>query len=312
MTALFNKDGHGAEELNRLTGSYYASNKYENISAEIDFATNEVAGIVGKKIVERAGTEYQEGGDSALVALVQMPIACLAISRHFQQMGVSHEDAGRKLKIDENEKIPFEWMLDRDDRAMRERYYRSLDALYSYLEQEDIAEWQQSPVRKLLSGSIVRGLSSFEQVYPIEHSYYTYFMLQPLVIEAQNARLRKMLGEKWDRINSADVAEEDRLLLQYAQRVVILYAVITAVERWSIEVFPLSIARRFSPTYQGNRASQSASMQEIEWYLAKLRGQVADAETDLVAVLNGTENPYEDYPLMPENDRRKKYFNAGV
>ena len=297
MTALFNKDGRGAEELNRLTGSYYASNKYENISAEIDFATNEVVGIVGKEIVERAGTEYQEGTDSALVALVQMPIACLAIYRHFQQMGVSHEDAGRKLKIDENEKIPFEWMLDRDDRAMRERYYRSLDALYSYLEQEDIAEWQQSPVRKLLSGSIVRGLSSFEQVYPIE---------------AQNARLRKMLGEKWDRISSADVAEEDRLLLQYAQRVVILYAVITAVERWSIEVFPLSIARRFSPSYQGNRASQSASMQEIEWYLAKLRGQVADAETDLVAVLNGTENPYEDYPLMPENDRRKKYFNAGV
>ena len=309
---LFNKDNHGATELNDLTGSYYASNRYENIAAEIDFATNEVAELVGREVVARAEAEYAAGVPSKFVKMVQQPIACLAISRHFRLCGVSHEDAGRKLKIDDNEKVPFEWMLDRDDRAMHEKYCRALDALYNYLEREEIKEWEASPVRKALSESIVRGLAAFERVYPIEHSHYTYFMLLPLIIEAQNTHLRKALGEAWPRISGQEIAPGDEEILRHAQCAAVLYAVITAVERWSIEVFPQSIARRFMPTYQGNRASKTASTQEMEWYLNRLRRQVAEAMENLMAALHADENPYDNYPLLPDNDRRKKYFNAGV
>lgn len=310
--ALFNKDNNGAEELNDLTGSYYASNRFANIEAEIIYATSEVAAQVGQAVIEKAETAYAADEDSEFVRMVQMPVACLAISRQFKQVGVSHEDSGRKLKVDANEKIPFEWMLDRDERAMHEKYCRSLDALYSYLERKNIREWQESAARKNLTESIVHSLAEFERIYPIEHSYYTYFMLLPLIIEVQNSKLRKTLGEAWQRITAQTVEDSDAAILYYAQRVAVLYAVITAVERWSIEVFPQSIARRFMPTYQGERANKVATTAEMDWYLDRLRRQAAEAMEELLAAINGNENPYKDYPLLPKNDKRKKYFNAGA
>lgn len=309
---LFNKDNRGAEELNALTGIYYASNNYDNIASEISYATNEVAALVGYAVIEKAACGYEENQDSELVRLVKMPIACLAVARYFKQVGVSHEDSGRKVKIDANEKVPFEWMLDRDERAMHEKYCRSLDALFSYLEQKQIEEWLSSSTRKLLAESIVRSLYDFERIYPIEHSYYTYFMLLPLIIEVQNSKLHKALGNTWARIAGETIDECDRTTLHYAQRAAVLYAVITAVERWSIEVFPQAIARRFMPTYQGNKASKVATTEEIDWYLDRLRKQATEAMEELIAAVSGDINPYENFPVLPKNDKRKKYFNAGV
>lgn len=310
--ALFNKDSRGSEELNDLTGFFHADNRFENIAAEIDSAITEVSALVGRGVIDRAEADYKAGTNPGFVKMVQMPVACLAISRYFKLLGVSHGDSGRKLKIDANEKIPFEWMLDRDDRAMHEKYCRALDALYTFLERENIEEWRESDVRRSLAESIVRTLIDFERVYPIEHSYYTYFMLLPLIIEVQNSRLRKTLGDAWSRISGPTIDEADRGILYFAQRVAVLNAVITAVERWSIEVFPQSIARRFMPTYQGDRASKTAAVGEMDWYLSRLRSQAAEAIEDMVAAIHGNDNPYKDYPLLPENEKRKKYFNAGV
>ena len=100
-------------------------------------------------------------------------------------------------------------------------------------------------------------------------------------------------------------------LLRLAVRVAVLLSVATAVERWSLEVFPLSIARRFNPTYQGNRASDKASTAEMEWAVGKLRQQADEALNELLSAVNGGGNPYDGFPLLPGNDRRNKFFNAG-
>lgn len=50
-------------------------------------------------------------------------------------------------------------------------------------------------------------------------------------------------------------------------------------------LFPTEIARRFSPTYQGNRSNRAA-MDEIDWYVGKLKTEVRDALTDLAGLVN--------------------------
>ena len=135
---LFNKDGRGSEELENITGQWYASSPYRLIRTEIDFAIREVRGRVGDAVMEAASDAYQSGSDEALLNAVRLPVAFLAIMRYAALSSVSHESTGRKVKMDDNEKMPFEWMVDRDDRAMRERYYRALDALYSYLEENKV------------------------------------------------------------------------------------------------------------------------------------------------------------------------------
>nr|DAP61872.1 MAG TPA: hypothetical protein [Caudoviricetes sp.] len=353
---IFNKKGDGAAELHRLTGLYYAANSFDVIATEIEFATREVASLVGEGVVARAERHYlseeynPDGGttEDLLVRRVQLPIACLAVARHAGQTLVSHEDAGRKAKRDDNETLPWEWMIDRDDRALREKYCRALDALYAFLEGNDFEEWNGSPMRKLREECIVKSLGDFETVYPIDHSYYTYFLLLPLIVECQQLTVRPAVGEKWEELvsgngtgdssHSATAAVRNDMgafgmtggdssslrslgmtesrngnegLLRLAVRVAVLLSVATAVERWSLEVFPLSIARRFNPTYQGNRASDKASTAEMEWAVGKLRQQADEALNELLSAVNGGGNPYDGFPLLPGNDRRNKFFNAG-
>ncbi len=304
MTDLFNKNQDGSKELEELTGQWYASSPFRLIETEIRFAADEVARLVGSDVVKEAADAYDEDEKPELVAAVRLPVACLALMRYAKLSGVSHETTGRKVKIDDNERSPYEWQIDRDDSAMRERYFRALDALYTYLETSGNENWKASAKKTATGESIVRNIQEFEAVYPIDGSYYVYYLLQALVIERQRAVIEPFAGDKWASI--ADGSADERVL-SLARRAAILNAVIIAGTRWSLEVFPVEIARRFSPTYQGNRSNRAATMDEIDWYVGNLKAEVKDALTDLAALINdGKTEPR----LLPVNDRRNKFFTT--
>lgn len=304
MVRLFNINNDGSKEIEFLTGQWYASSPFHLIVSEIRFATAEITRLVGSEVMEAAQTSYEDGSDMEFVDSVRMPVACLAIMRHAALTSVSHESTGRKVKIDDNERSPFEWQIDRDDRAMRERYYRALDAMYSYLEEHEVEAWTASSRKALLDESIVKNLVQFEAVYPIDGSYYVYYMLQPLVIERQKALIEPFAGDKWAEI-AAGTASDD--IMRLARRAAILSAVATAGTRWTLEVFPLEIARRFSPTYQGNRANKAATIEEIDWYLGNLKKEIGDALYDLASELSGEKT---DPKLIPTNCRINKFFTT--
>ena len=71
---LFNKDGRGSEELENITGQWYASSPYRLIRTEIDFAIREVRGRVGDAVMEAASDAYQSGSDEALLNAVRLPV----------------------------------------------------------------------------------------------------------------------------------------------------------------------------------------------------------------------------------------------
>lgn len=298
---LFDKKNGGSSELAELTGQWYASTPYRLIGSEIDFAKREVASLVGSDVVSAAESEYESGqAASGFVNAVRLPIAFLAISRYAALSVVSHEGTGRKVKMDDNEKMPFEWMIDRDDRAMKERYYRAMDSLYEYLDDNKVKAWVSSGMKKALSESIVPSLTEFERVYPIDGSYYVYYKLQRLVIEAQKIELEPFFGDAWKDIRSNDH------LLYLARSYAILRAVTMAASRWSLEVFPLEIAKRFSVSYQGNRESSAAVSGEIDWYLGKLEKQIKDLRHKIRLSIDGA----AEEKLLPENDSSNKFFTV--
>lgn len=305
---LFNKNNKGSEELQQITGIFHAESAYSVISPEIDDAARMVAQTVGVAVVAEAEEAYESGDESKqeLVRAVQLPVAILAILRLSKTNLVTHDDRGAKLKLDADEKIPFEWMIDRDERAMTEKYYRSLDALYSYLISSENESFANFIYNHSLLFSIVKTLPDFERVYPIEGSFYVFYMLQNLVVECQG-KARKLIGEeKWSGLFDAGNEE----LLRVCQRHAILSAIVTAVERWSLEVFPLSIARRFAPSYQGNRSSNSATESEMLSYVKKLNSQIAAAENEIAELLSGGENPWAGMNPVPDGDPCKKYFTV--
>lgn len=100
---IFNKDGQGAKELRELTANYYANNDFTKVIGEIELATEELAQLVGSKVIELAESYYlnpeKEGTDTGIVRKVQRPIALLATLRLYQKNDLSHEDDGRKFKV---------------------------------------------------------------------------------------------------------------------------------------------------------------------------------------------------------------------
>jgi hypothetical protein len=303
---LFDKVQNGSEELNSLTGQWFASTPFYLIRTEIDFAAQELGSVVGSEVVEAAEEAYLAGTDPDFVDAVRLPVAFRAIARYAQLSGVSHEGTGRKVKMDDNEKMPFEWMIDRDDRAMLDRYYRALDALYRYLEKNEVASWMSSPMRALTGRCIVRNLNEFERFYPVDGSQYAWHLFVPLVVDAQENVVEPFVGaEIWERILSAD-GSDDVTALRLRSRaalLAVLIALVTAARRWSLDILPLSVARRFSPSYQGNRESRAAETREIDWFIEKTTAQIAQVKDNLKK-LAGTAG---EACLLPENDPTNKF-----
>lgn len=301
---LFNKNNNGSLELYELSGTFQASTNYAAVATEIASATIDVEHMVGKEVMRLAEEIYnQESPDEkerAFLDLVRRPVAFLAIRNYSKITGLTHGSTGRRLTVGDNEKVPFEWMIDRDDREMQERYYRALDALFCHLMESDDAPeaWRQSPLYRRLAASAVPSLQAMEEVYPVNHSYYTWFAMLPLFEESQE-KIRRLVGaEAMERISTTAPC----------RRYIVLSALITALQRWSITVFPTEVARQFAPSYQGNRENRAATTEEIEWAIAHLKAETDACLTEILE--DAGRKPYDGYPMTPKNDPRQKYYTV--
>lgn len=303
---LFNRNGKGSEELYRITGSYTAGSDFGAIAPELDDAMRTVGSIVGDKVVKMAEAEYESGSDEGLVAAVQLPVALLAILHQSRASLVTHGDRGGKILLDADEKIPFEWMVDRDERAQLDRYYRALDALWAFIDESDDDELKAAASYRLLEESIVKSTADFENVYPIDGSRYVFHRFLGLIVESQSQLKRLVGADVWETVLSG----EGTPLRHACERFVVLSAVAKAVRRWSLAVLPLSVARRFSPSYQGNRESTAATREEMDAYALSLDRQINEARLDVLAEMASENNPYDGYDPMPTNDPSNKYFSV--
>ncbi len=313
---IFNKHDNGPTEIQQLVGTYFRSNDFSVIASEIESASRTVRRLIGPTLFDRAERHYMnaddtddgESLDDQLVQSIQLAIALLAMVRFYQQNILSHEDGGRKVKIhDGSEKMPWQWQYDRDDQALLDKYYRALDDLYAFLEENDIEEWEQSPLRQKLATCFVRDLDTFQEVFPIEDSFRMFYILVPFMQEVQERIIRPIVGDDaFDRMKSGDVSEELLERFEAAKRCIPLYAVITAVKRMSIKVLPTMIVRRFTASFEGGRGGDmdDAATRNL---LRTLEQEAAAAKTELQKAVTARRNPAKDVSLVPENDPQKKY-----
>lgn len=293
---LFNKDNKGSEELYEITGTFKASTDFAVIENDIDDAISGLRPFLGG-VIEAAETLYQDGNsDDLLVRLVQRAVATRALAYFAKNTNLSHGETGRKIKLDENEKIPFEWMIDRDDRNLIERHYRALDALLRYLEENNPESWKDSAAAKSRANLFLKNFSDFEDIYPVNGSVYTFYKLIPLISEAE-ARLGGLLGTD----SFPDIPE--------TKKYIVLSALAEALGRWSLSIFPLEISRQFSPSYQGNNEKQLASIQEIQRTIVNFKKGAREAYNAIAYKVNHS-NPAADRTLIPEANKKDKFFSV--
>lgn len=295
--------------MRELTANYYANNDFNKIIGEIELATDELAQLVGKQVMELAETYYQnpEGADAGaeIVRKVQRPIALLATLRLYQKNDLSHEDDGRKFKTatDGSEKLPWEWQLDRDDALHLEEYYKAVDVLIRYLNEKKPVEWTNSYTYKLSQALIIRNGADFDYYFPIERSERMFLLLLPFIREAQQLTVKRAYGAAaWDALLAENqVPETDAHFA--ACKAVSLLAMSMALRRLSLSVIPGGVIRKFVAN-SGMNESEPASLDDVERIA---RWMADDAATWIDEMKRARDGNMADYELLPKNDRRNKY-----
>lgn len=304
---IFNKDKNGAQELRELTGNYYANNKFDKISGEIELATEELSSLIGDEVVklaEKYYTEPDKDTDAELVRKVQRPVAILATLRMYRKNDLSHEDDGRKFKMatDNSEKLPWEWQLDRDDALHLEEYYRAVDILIRYLNKKQLKEWTDTSLYKLSQTLIIRNGEAFDGYFPIERSERMYLMLVPFIREAQMLTVKRAYGSEWEELlKEKEPSETDAHFA--ACKAVALLAMSMALRRLSLSAIPNGVIRKFM-TENGMGESEPASLKDVERVAGWMADDAATWVNEMKLARDGGPVHYE---LLPKNDRRNKY-----
>ena len=248
-----------SEQLRELTGSFFANADFDRIKGIVANVQAETALIIGTRVM--AWME-EDGKDLEAAAACKTAIAYMATLRYYRLNDISHEDMGRKVKIDkENEARPFEWQLARDDRMHLEEYYRALDRMIDAL--QEVEEFKSSRLWNLSSALIVKNADSLNYLTGVDPSPWLYVRLIPFLSDSQKY-VEKAYGEGFDNIVNA--GDE---LQHAAQMAVALGAIAMMGRRCSLQTLPYGLMKIFESDCGGNRM-EAASLDRLDDYLKHL------------------------------------------
>jgi len=289
---------NSSEELRALTGSYFANNDFTRIEGVLQTVEQEIARTIGLASIDALE------GDALLAA--QQATAYMATMRYYRLNDISHENAGRKVKIDkENEARPFEWQLARDDRMHLEEYYRALDRLLYALAGTEL--FRESPVWQRQQRLIVKDSGTMAWLTGVDDSAWLYLRLQPFLAESQRF-VEKAYGEAFNPEDFDTLFPSADTLDYAAMKAVALGAIALMGRRTSLQTLPYGLMTIIESDGGGNRQEQG-TMERIADYLKQLsRDQhywleemkrLRDAAAGLETAT---------HLQMPENDRHNKYM----
>ncbi|MBW3519498.1 DUF6712 family protein [Flavobacterium sp. NKUCC04_CG] len=266
MNTLFNRNNKGSTELKSLLGFIDVDIKYQTIKPEIQSATREVVELIGREIYGMAFQAYgePEGNKQTLIEMIQYPIAINAYRLFAPNNDLAHTNNGRRMRLEENEKQAFEWLLDRDNDALERKYYRALDDLISYLE-ERISEWKQTSSYNKLQDSIFRTTAGFDEIFPI-HSRLLLLKLQPGIKQCLTHEIKSRIGT--DHLNDflkQKIDDEQQELYYYVKNACAFYALAWAMPRYSIQLFPEGVLQAYVSDRNTTKAKKPSENNELAY-----------------------------------------------
>lgn len=285
-----------AEQLRNLTGSYYANNDFSKISSIVTAVEKELLQLLGMQSFDSLGTDAK--------TTAQQAVAYMATMRFYRLNDISHEDVGRKVKIDkENEARPFEWQLARDDRAHLEEYYRALDRLVDSLQDDNT--FKQSKIYQRMQLLIVKDADIMNYLTGIDPSPWLYIRLIPFLTESQRF-VEKCYGSGFD----VESFSEHQDLEYAAQKAVALGAIVLMGRRSSLQSMPYGLMKLYESDGGGNHA-EPAGLEQLEVYLKKLSKDQRYWIEEMKLLRDEVAGKEPATKLqMPENDPKNKYMRV--
>lgn len=311
MALLFEKTGvDGSDELKGLLGYLDADINFKNIKADINTATKEVKKLIGTAVYDLAIAKYLLASPSdeelEFINAVRYPIVVQAYRLYAPSNDLSHTNNGRKMRVEEEEKNAFEWMIDKDNKAQELRYYRALDDLIDYLDDSPLNEvktaWKESDSYKNTHKYFIRTVDQFNEHFPIE-SRLLLIKLGPGQNLCEKKEIIPVIGQtKYEALKTAlqstnGVTDEtDKAMLDIIREVNAMYAMAWAMRRFSVQLYPEGVLQHYTSdraTIRGQRPSLKSETVEAEYHFTQDYKSALVRLTNLVTELEQAESTEE-------------------
>jgi len=268
MELLFNKPEAEKSEIKDLLPFTDADLKFTRLKPDIITATNDLIKLIGEPMYLKIVDKYKEANGSAseLVYHARYPIAIKAYMLYAPNNDIAHTTNGRKMRSDENEKLPFQWMIDSDNQALEKRYYRALDDLLAHL--EPLQEWREKEAYKGLKSLFLNTTDQFDTHFMIQ-SRLILLKLQPGIKQCERDHIKPRIGQaKFDALKSAlrtgtGITDENDLeLLELIREACVFHAMAWAMTRLSVTIFPEGILQAYTSDRDTTQIRRPAENQE--------------------------------------------------
>ncbi len=267
MKLLFKDPGFGRDYKN-LLGFVDADMHFSNLQPGLKSASREMIKLIGTELYEYAVAVFEDEEnehydniedddernekislDNLLLEYIRYPIAFNAYRKYAPTNDLKHSNNGRMMRVDDNEKSPFQWMIDKDDKNLEIQYYRSLDDLLNFLEDTNPHDWKSSSSYKEARKYFVTTTDDFEEYFPIQ-SRLLLLKLMPAFRKVEREHLIPVIGRtRFNQLKSLFQSErsepgeqqefeEEAPLLALIQEVCVYYALAWGLKRLSAQLFP--------------------------------------------------------------------------
>jgi hypothetical protein len=284
MKLLFQTTGTaGNTELKGLMGFIDANLKLTNLIPDLITATNDVIDLVGIEVYDKAITLYNNGetseGNKDFIYAIRYPIAVNAYRLYAPNNDVSHTNDGRKQRQDEGQKLPWEWMLDRDNAALEKRYYRALDDLIKFLDRSKVDTelpstiytiWTNSEAYKKTQKLFIRTVSEFDEFFTIQ-SRLLLIKLAPAISECEQYEIRPRVGiEKMNALklalkgNTEITDATDIELIRLIRQASVSYSLAWSMTRLSVQLYPEGVLQHVTSDRATTRGAKPALKNETQ------------------------------------------------
>lgn len=274
MELLFNYDTNDGDlEIHQLIGHIDKDIEFNLLKSDIIAATNELIKIIGKPLYDSVlatyKTEPTEGSSEAeLVYYVRYPIALDAYRHHAKSSDVVHSNNGRKMRVDEHNKMPFEWALDRDNENLERKYYKAIDHMIDYLDASSTL-WKSSAAYQKTQKYFVRTTSDFDSYFPI-NSRLLLIKLQPGIHRCETKEIISRIGlETYDVIktkqkNNTPLTADESGLVELIKEACVFASLSWAMRVLRVTLFPEGVLQRFVTERNTTQGKMPAIKMETE------------------------------------------------
>ncbi len=269
MDLLFEKTaGLFATEFKNALGFVDADFKFAKLKPHIVSATNDLIKVIGLPTYTLIQGAYVAENKTPLVERAQTAI-CLQAYTYFSKINdLSHGPNGRKMRNDENQANPFEWMTIKADDEQQRLAYRSIDDLITYLDANEVS-WKTSDAYKETHKYLIRNAAEFNNFYTID-SRLLFLKLAPGIALCEKRNIIPRIGDtiyqsiKTKRLAGTPLSINEDLLLSQIQEACAYSALAWGLPRLQLTLFPDAIMYSIRSERSSISARKAAEAMEVD------------------------------------------------